>query len=1781
VPIRLEPTTPPEDLRPDDPTGLLATEQEEIDLQEGRVLNRAGRVIRSLFTADFDPMLHPRNRRGRFIETPDRPRGMASPAPLGPMASPSGLPRSVATPAMTKEDAARRNSRRTTIRQEMQKAMASPAAKAYTPDELHEARVIAGLAHWVLADEGEHFFFGTARAGEAIDPSLDPHSTAAALYFELQRQKAPSPTLFRGQPVGTPPPDAETIRSWSESPIVALSFVEIGVDSDGYGKPLTLITQTDRQNEEEVWFHKDSQVATGTLERRDLELELYVDEAATATATMKLVESLDFTEAQKFPVLMQYIEAEGYDGPEGLRQSLLKLIAKEREFLQTSPAAKSITLKATAEEIRDYFQNPVSRWRDWGKLMSFNIPVTHNEGIESILPLFIDKLEQQIGTIELEDMPSGMASPAGGWTATEDAEHPIYPSTMTGKAGQKVRVGDLLTLDGQEWEVAHILQGKVVLDEASGDKKKVEVRVIDPKDTPGKPTELGGVKPAKPKKLVAGGKQTMHETSNVRMVEPYVESSTHDPTLALPKDSNLSEDQWEQFGLIEQMHYIDVMQRFGKWKSGAPIKQMVKEIEADFDSEIVNMVKQAHNSQYGGSSGGTLSLASFSGTGESGKSALEQRSKGMDLQGRLRDLYAWDLYNRTRSPSLTVFHGSNDNVAWWKKLFKDRWLFSGLSQSFNIDASLGFGNTIVATALSIRHIVLATTVNNWLGMFGSEREIAIVPQVKVDPKRSMVFRFPELSIKARKFLQVESKQPRAGAWLERLREHIDKGADLPIVIPPEIIMSQKSLKPPPPAALEAFADYKDIPEIKGEPYTPEQLKAKHGDLPFKHVDEKGRPEPRVAAEAGVKAGDFMIGMKGTLYWIGPDKTNNFGLRYHKIVKGSDGKLMFDGDSYAFEGDGANTYYFLKGNVKPLKDETDWDPAAWQFAAEDPILIRNMQVGDKFKVDGTPYELSQVPASMSISDDRLTVRDLETGIQGTINADFATTRLVPATGYVAGQTLQPAKGMTLAYQGKKHTITSVKKDGIVSVKPAGGTVVQLAPDDPALKDLFDPSAWLPSGETTLQNLSIGEMFHGGSGKTVRPYKVIGKDGNKIEWQNMDNGKKGSSPKTKKVAVLKPQGGTPGEADHKSGAPVNTEPPPPSDMPVTKAETAGKLISQEVAEQVGDVLLKVPAAELKEGTVIQHKRASDGMVVLYQVKTVDPDEAIIEQVSVEDYTGSGPVGKGSVSPENAMVVDEFKLTKNETLGDLLTGKTVDNAFQELAEQDKVFFYDTKLAATAWKQPEAVTTQVPTLTNEEAKAAAGIMANAPAKNLKVGVVFYDDSAKQFYKVQENNEGQVRILVSEAPEAAPITEITLGETEKLFGANPPPTGLIIYDLLDENEVAQEKVTVADEISDLPQAEIEPYKSAYGSGGKYKHDKIGEMTVGTIFQDKTGKLWSVQVSGANAVITDGVSNYAVNGDLRGKRLNEGLIQDAPVDAFALLNPPPAPEPVPHPYQEQKEVVPETPTSMIMDSMTPNQGMTVTDIADKTNLESNAYYIYKGELFMIGDADYEGELRRYLVEPDGEMVPFDTSFSTWHSWETVPDSVFVENEVLEEPTASETEPSGGELLKNVVDSTQTGYAEVEFEAGGKTFSVIAIGQKNNTGQQIYLKDMTTGETKNIPLTDDLTLDGVAREFSEPPPTATSEAVTTPGLGPNFTAEEVAAAPKIELNFYKSAYGSGGKYKHEKVGDLPDGADFTVKGDKSKWVKVKSMTGGWVLVWKLHGSASELGLVKANGRVRAV
>lgn len=63
----------------------------------------------------------------------------------------------------------------------------------------------------------------------------------------------------------------------------------------------------------------------------------------------------------------------------------------------------------------------------------------------------------------------------------------------------------------------------------------------------------------------------------------------------------------------------------------------------------------------------------------------------------------------------------------------------------------------------------------------------------------------------------------------------------------------------------------------------------------------------------------------------------------------------------------------------------------------------------------------------------------------------------------------------------------------------------------------------------------------------------------------------------------------------------------------------------------------------------------------------------------------------------------------------------------------------------------------------------------------------------------------------------------------------------------------------------FQPFGSAYGPGGKYKHPKISEMEQGHVFIDKGGKPWKVQTAGDSPVISDGASSFTVDGSLRAK----------------------------------------------------------------------------------------------------------------------------------------------------------------------------------------------------------------------------------------------------------------------------------------------------------------------------
>lgn len=716
-----------------------------------------------------------------------------------------------------------------------------------------------------------------------------------------------------------------------------------------------------------------------------------------------------------------------------------------------------------------------------------------------------------------------------------------------------MRVGQRFLFGGKEWEVAHVLDGKVYAHESSGQAAKT--REFDPVKTPGEANELTGATRPKARKI-SGGKSG----SDVTVVEPHNDPSTHDPNIPIPPDADLTPEQWQRFGRLEQLHFTDLQQRYGKHKpSGA--SQMIKQAYADYDTEIQDLVSNAYASQYGSSSGWTLSLTSvfkdFFGKSAALEKARDNRERAIELQSLIRDAYAWDLYNRTKSPDVVITHKDSSSSSYWKQFITgEKTVFSGLSWSHHYRRDFFGQQAGLMGAASIRHIVMATWVGGPLKgakkSFAGEKEFSIPYQLKVDD-RFITFHKTDVKHSHLDWMEAATETPAGGETFEMFRAALEGKGTLPTPPPkPNIAMEGKNYLPPPPTAAEAMAEYHaKLPEI-GKGVNAEQL-AKL-DLPFDNLDEKGIPQALVASESGAQIGDFLMGKQGTLYWLGPDPGGDGNGRLHKLVPDGQGGLKFNDETFSYQDGYPN--YKLKGSVAPqsLTDE-EFDNNAWVMAVGEPVPIGAMQPGDKFKVDGTPYEVITKPGVATTS-----IKDLESGLAGTINSEYATLPLEPKEGYVAMGAVKPAKGMTLAYDGKKHTITSIKKDGTISVKPAGGKVVALDPDDPALADKFDPGAWVMGGLIKANSLSQGDVFHVGTGKAIRPYKVTSIEGKKVNWKNLDTGKTGTFLGHKKVKVLNPNEGGTGHADE----PVVKEPTAQAPEPPTQAEgESGKLTAAELA------------------------------------------------------------------------------------------------------------------------------------------------------------------------------------------------------------------------------------------------------------------------------------------------------------------------------------------------------------------------------------------------------------------------------------------------------------------------------------------------------------------------------------------------------------------------------------------------------------------------------------------
>lgn len=557
---------------------------------------------------------------------------------------------------------------------------------------------------------------------------------------------------------------------------------------------------------------------------------------------------------------------------------------------------------------------------------------------------------------------------------------------------------------------------------------------------------------------VKGGK--LH--SNVTVVDPYVDASTHDPSIPIPETSTITPEEWEAFGKLDQEQYVEVQERFGKWKVGAgqnlydkTYEDYTKELKAalgdyaggQLGQDLAYKVKSGYDSQYGSSDGGSISLTeAFQSVAEKTVSEKDfaMREQAMVLQGEHKAVVQWDLYNRTHSPDVASFHKSKNSDsqdhAYWKPFFEGKKnIFSGLSQSWQYRWSFfsGHNNIGVAIPLAIRHVLMSTESYKPSGSaqsFTDEREIAVPEQMKLDG-RSYSFMFnpssPDpgytLSNSAKNWLEkITAEKPVGGGLIQRLHDYLDGKGDLPL--PPEPPMvhmqggAQQAWKAPDAEAYKGIEQraYKNIFKAKvmsvgewflkdGKSYEVTSVND-DGSVDGKPMEGKGDAvhigadeEYPIArpANQGVKAGDYIQGLQGARYIVVSDPSDDSGFGLRRVEGTNAGPSS---NAYTFSGGGAKPFYKLEGSYTPPQVEKGtWNPSEWGVG-QNTAKLMDFPNGAKFKIDGNAYEVTGQSGGSTL------INDLSTDQAGTASSLYVASPLVKKDGsgpsFIVGATPDP-------------------------------------------------------------------------------------------------------------------------------------------------------------------------------------------------------------------------------------------------------------------------------------------------------------------------------------------------------------------------------------------------------------------------------------------------------------------------------------------------------------------------------------------------------------------------------------------------------------------------------------------------------------------------------------------------------------------------------------------------------------------------------------------------------
>jgi len=612
----------------------------------------------------------------------------------------------------------------------------------------------------------------------------------------------------------------------------------------------------------------------------------------------------------------------------------------------------------------------------------------------------------------------------------KEALHPRWPPhshDAKGKyiGGEFMRIGQRFNLDGHEWEISHIADDKVIANEASGKVENAETRVFDTKhmydSETGKHIEhaLEGAVPAKPRILRSGkGSGEQHNT-------PVAPTATqpHDPSIPLNPNSELTPEEWAQFGRVDQLYYNALMDHFGKWQlsngaapgalSGtsypwsAKLKQIYAQADKDFGShDASGLVETAFGHQYGGSSGQTLSLTTvfkgiLAGDAAGLANAQQRYAQGREVEGEVNALIAWDLFNRLHSPDVSVIHRAHGGEFFGDAIKGKIAIMSGLSNSWRAvkkkgqSDSLGtqFGTHSFVMSVPIRHVTLATDLVG--GSYHGENEFSIADRLKVSPENAVY-----VTQKQMPDPQASPSKPPSPLYLwlydhlnhnggggvvaKQLARHMDLSDPFEIDLPPADAdfelkhkAGEKTYFIPPldkmheiEAAVSATPG--TVPEDKQSPVT--QLALKPGD-----IFSKGNPDLR-----------YLVIQDDGLAATQPDR-----VRYIALNKGSGndydlpGEILYDTNQgrRVVDADGKPMHFDLppKPREKGLApyNMADFTPGGPQ------IKLSQMEVGDHIAINNDHWEVTgKAPG-------KVTIKSLTNGNEATVNSGWATNKLYPA------------------------------------------------------------------------------------------------------------------------------------------------------------------------------------------------------------------------------------------------------------------------------------------------------------------------------------------------------------------------------------------------------------------------------------------------------------------------------------------------------------------------------------------------------------------------------------------------------------------------------------------------------------------------------------------------------------------------------------------------------------------------------------------------------------------